>query len=555
MTPPPVPRSTSINATTTGTEVQFSHRDRLVILVGLMLGMFLAALDQTIIATALPRISSDLHGVEHLSWIVSSYLLTSTAATPIYGKLSDLYGRKAMLQIAIVIFLLTSVLCALSATMPQLIAFRALQGLGGGGLIAMAHATIADVISPRERGRYQAYIASTFAAASVLGPVLGGLFVDHLTWRWVFWINLPIGVGALIMAQITLRRLVVRRLRHRIDYPGALLIVAAVLCVLLVTTTGGNEVPWTSPVIAGLSAAALVFGVLAVLQELRASEPILPPRLFQNRVYVVANLINVLVTVSLLGSITFLPLFLQLVYGLGAGDSGLMLMPLTISQVVGAISTGRLVAATGRYKIFPVLGVVCTGTGMILLSMAGGSLLLAGVAMVLCGIGTGLVMPVMLVAVQNAVDVRDLGTATSSISFFRSMGGSFGVALFGAVLIARLDTHVGLIPGHDALGPDPGVALLHAGAQALDLVPAAIRSAVAAAMAHAFSDLFRVGAGIALLTFIAAILLKELPLKTAVGPAAPEDEKAPPSPPLLSRGDDAGRIAAAMGDPEAPLPH
>ncbi|HEY0524788.1 MAG TPA: MDR family MFS transporter, partial [Stellaceae bacterium] len=467
MTPPPVPRSTSVGTTTTtGTEVQFGHRDRLVILVGLMLGMFLAALDQTIIATALPRISSDLHGVEHLSWIVSSYLLTSTAATPIYGKLSDLYGRKAMLQVAIVIFLLTSALCALSATMPQLIAFRALQGLGGGGLIAMAHATIADVISPRERGRYQGYIASTFAAASVLGPVLGGLFVDHLTWRWVFWINLPIGIGALVMAQITLRRLVVRRLRHRIDYPGALLIVAAVLCVLLVTTTGGNEVPWTSPVIAGLTAAALVFGVLAVVQELRTSEPILPPRLFQNRVYLVANLINVLVTVSLLGSITFLPLFLQLVYGLGAGDSGLMLMPLTISQVVGAISTGRLVAATGRYKIFPVLGVACTGAGMILLSAAGGSLLLAGVAMVLCGIGTGLVMPVMLVAVQNAVDVRDLGTATSSISFFRSMGGSFGVALFGAVLIARLDTHVGVIPGHDALGPDPGVALLHAGAQA-----------------------------------------------------------------------------------------
>ena len=554
MTPPPVPRSTSVGTTTTtGTEVQFGHRDRLVILVGLMLGMFLAALDQTIIATALPRISSDLHGVEHLSWIVSSYLLTSTAATPIYGKLSDLYGRKAMLQVAIVIFLLTSALCALSATMPQLIAFRALQGLGGGGLIAMAHATIADVISPRERGRYQGYIASTFAAASVLGPVLGGLFVDHLTWRWVFWINLPIGIGALVMAQITLRRLVVRRLRHRIDYPGALLIVAAVLCVLLVTTTGGNEVPWTSPVIAGLTAAALVFGVLAVVQELRTSEPILPPRLFQNRVYLVANLINVLVTVSLLGSITFLPLFLQLVYGLGAGDSGLMLMPLTISQVVGAISTGRLVAATGRYKIFPVLGVACTGAGMILLSAAGGSLLLAGVAMVLCGIGTGLVMPVMLVAVQNAVDVRDLGTATSSISFFRSMGGSFGVALFGAVLIARLDTHVGVIPGHDALGPDPGVALLHAGAQALDLVPATIRSAVAAAMAHAFSDLFRVGAGIALLTFIAALLLKELPLKTAVGTVDSEDEKAP-SPPLLSRGDDAGRIAAAMGDPEAPLP-
>ncbi len=548
MTPPSVPRSSTSSASTSSAvavgaeaEAQFSHRDRIVILVGLMLGMFLAALDTTIIATALPRIAADLHGVEHLSWVVSSYLLTSTAATPVYGKLSDLYGRKVMLQIAIVVFVLTSALCALSATMAQLIAFRALQGLGGGGLIAMAHATIADIISPRERGRYQGYIASTFAAASVLGPVLGGLFVDHLTWRWVFWINLPIGVGALVMAQVTLRGLVARRLRHRIDYPGALLIVAAVLCLLLVTTMGGNEVPWTSPVIAGLTAAALIFGVLAVFQELRASEPILPPRLFANRVYVVANLINMLVTVGLFGTITFLPLFLQLVGGLSAGDSGLMLMPLTVSQVAGAICAGRLVAATGRYKIFPVLGVACTGAGMLLLSVSGGSLLLAGAAMVLCGAGIGLVMPVMVVAVQNAVDVRDLGTATSSISFFRSIGGSFGVALFGAVLLARLDALVGIIPGHEAIGPAPGVTLLHAGAQAIDLAPAALRSALAAAIDHAFGDLFLVGAGIALLTFVAALMLKELPLKTSVGAAAGSGE--------------AGRIAAAAGDdPEARPP-
>src|SRR5258708_5836300 len=212
-----------------------------------MLGMFLSALDQTIVATALPRISADLQGVAHLSWVVSAYLLTSTAATPIYGKLSDLYGRKIMLQIAITVFLVTSLLCGIAASMGQLIIFRGLQGLGGGGLIAMAHATIADVISPRERGRYQAYIAAVFAVASVVGPVLGGLFVDHLTWRWVFWINLPLGIGALIMSQVTLKRLVAKRVRHKIDYLGAVLVVSAVCCVLLVTTMGGNDVAWNSP--------------------------------------------------------------------------------------------------------------------------------------------------------------------------------------------------------------------------------------------------------------------------------------------------------------------
>jgi EmrB/QacA subfamily drug resistance transporter len=508
--------------------MRFSHRERVVILIGLMLGMFLAALDQTIVATALPRISSDLHGIEHLSWIVSAYLLTSTAATPIYGKLSDLYGRKIMLQIAIVIFLLTSILCALAATMGQLIAFRALQGLGGGGLLAMAHATIADVISPRERGRYQAYIASTFAVSSVIGPVLGGLFVDHLTWRWVFWINLPIAVGALVLSELTLKRLVARRLRHRIDYPGAVLIVAAVCCVLLVTTMGGNEAAWDSPLIAGLAAGAVVLFALCVVQERRASEPILPPRLFADRVFLIASMVNVLTSIIMLGGIVFMPLFLQLVYGLGAGDSGLMLIPFTGATVVAAISAGRLMAATGRYKIFPLVGVTLILAGMVWLSMVTPAtpLALTGGAMVLCGLGIGLVMPILVVVVQNTVETRDLGTATASISFFRSMGGSFGVALFSAVVIARLNSLVGAVPGQAVLGASPGITLLHAGAQALDLAPAAIRAPVTAAITQAFHDTFLVGAGLALLTFVLALILREVPLRTTVGRGAGEGQVA-----------------------------
>lgn len=516
-------------ATPEASSVRFTHRETLVIIAGLMLGMFLAALDQTIVATALPRIASDLHGVEHLSWIVSGYLLTSTAATPIYGKLSDLYGRKIMLQIAIVIFLFTSALCALATTMGQLIAFRALQGLGGGGLLAMAHATIADVISPRERGRYQAYFASTFAVASVIGPVLGGVFADHLTWRWVFWINLPIGVGALIVSQSALTRVIAKRLRHKIDYLGALLVVTAVCCVLLVTTMGGNEAAWRSPLIEGLAAAALGLFVLCVAQELRASEPILPPRLFANATFSIASLINLVTSIGMLGGIIFMPLFLQLVYRLDASDSGLMLIPFTGTTVIAAISAGRLMSTSGRYKIFPLVGTVLTGSGMVVLSLLTSAtpLPVVGVTMALCGFGIGFVMPIMLVVVQNTVEGRDIGTATASISFFRSMGGSFGVALFGAVLIAGLNARIARMSGHEALGADPGVQLLHAGGRALELAPASLRPAVEAAITYAFHDVFHVGAGLALVAFIAVLLLKEVPLKTNAGAVFGKDKGSP----------------------------
>ncbi len=504
------------------TAPRLTHRETLIVLVGLMLGMFLSALDQTIVATTLPQMSAELHGVGHLSWVVSGYLLTSTATTPIYGKLSDLYGRKIMLQVAVGIFLLTSILCAIATTMGQLIAFRALQGLGGGGLVAMAHATIADVISPRDRGRYQGYIAGTWGVASVVGPVLGGLFVEYLSWRWVFWINLPLGMCGLLLSQITLARLKPKRVRHSIDYLGALLIVAGVCCILLITTMGGNEVAWSSPVIVALGAAALVLFALCVLQELHAREAILPPRLFANQSFVFSNLVNLFSAICQLGSIIFLPLFLEMVYGLQPGDAGLMLIPLIGTSVVAAIVTGRRMSSSGRYRIFPILGSLLAVSGMMVLCVTSATtpLVLPGLAMATCGLGFGLIGPVLIVVVQNAVEPRDLGTATSSISFFRSMGGSFGVALFGAILIARLGALIAGVPGGEALGAEPGIQLMHAGAQALDLAPAALRPAVAAAIAHAFHDVFLVGAVIALLSALSAILLKEIPLKTTPGLAA-----------------------------------
>ncbi len=500
----------------------FSYRETVVILAGLMFGFFLAALDQTIVATALPRMSADLHGVEHLSWIVSAYLLTSTAATPIYGKLSDLYGRKVMLDAAIIIFLLTSLLCAIATSMGQLIAFRALQGLGAGGLISMCHAVIADVISPRERGRYQAYIAGAFFVAALVGPVLGGFFADYLSWRWIFWINLPIGAIALYMSHRTLRRLTVHHIRHRIDVLGAVLIVSAVCCILMVTTMGGKDVPWDSPVIKLLVGASVVLFLLCLVQERMASEPILPPRLFAITVFVVANIINALTSLIMLGAIILVPLFLQLVFGLAAANSGLLLIPLTATMSLAAIYAGRRIARTGRYKALPAAGMLLTGACLAGLAFVGAStpLAVAGTLIAGCGIGVGLVGPVMMVAIQNAVQARDLGTATSSISFFRSLGGSFGVALFSAVLIARLNGLLGDIPGHEALGDSPGLQLLRAGTRALTLAPEALQPIVADAVTAAFHTVFALGAGLALLCFVAVLFLKEVPLSTT--PAALE---------------------------------
>jgi EmrB/QacA subfamily drug resistance transporter len=520
MTLPSVSASPEASLPVSGPPV-FSHQEKIAIVAGLMLGMFLAALEQTIVTTALPGIAAELKTAEHMSWVVSAYLLTSTAATPIYGKLSDLYGRKLMLQIAIGIFLLTSLLCGLAQTMTELIIYRALQGLGGGGLLAMAHATIADVVSPRERGRYQGYIAAVFATASVAGPVLGGLFTVHLGWQWIFWINVPFGLAALVAAERTLKRLHVKRLRHRIDYAGAVLIVSAVCCILLITTMGGNDVAWDSPIIAGLAVASVVLFGLSIWQERRAPEPILPPRLFRNRNYVIAMSASLLLAMIMIGGLVFMPLFLQMIYRLPADQAGLLMIPLTLTAVLGAVTAGQMVTRTGRYKHFPLIGLTLQIVSMLLLGTVDAATphWRSAMYMGLSGYGIGLFMPVILISVQNTVEYRDLGVGTASVSFFRSMGGSFGVALFSAVLIAMLDRLIAVLPGATVLGPQPAVQLLRAGPAALDSAPAGLRDGVLLAMTDAFQILFWLAAAIAILALGIIAFLREIPLRTSAGAA------------------------------------
>jgi EmrB/QacA subfamily drug resistance transporter len=495
-----------------------SPREIVVVVIGVMLVFFLASLDQAIVATALPHIAANLDGDAHLSWIVSGYLLASTAVTPIYGKLSDFYGRKPLLQAAIIIFVGASVLCALAWSMPALIGFRVLQGIGCGGLFSMAQATIGDVVAPHERGRYQAYISVNYALSSVLGPALGGFFSDHLSWRWVFWINLPIGLAALVMAQLTLKKLAVRGIRHHIDYPGALLIVAALVAILLITTMGGNDVAWQSPTILSLGIAAVILAGFAVLQERRVTEAILPPRLFKAPSFTVAMVISMLISICLFGASVYLPLFLQLVFGFSASTAGLLVIPQSAGVVLGALPGGRWITKTGKYRRLPIFGALLLALGLFLLSTTGhdSSGLSVMLYMAMTSTGAGMAMPALLIAAQNAVDPRDLGAATAVVNCFRFMGASFGVALFGAVVIATLNAS---LQGQHLAGIST-LALLHAGPAALAHTPVTERDHVSHALEHAFSVMFLVGTVIAVLAFLAAFRLKEVPLRLTSGMVA-----------------------------------
>ena len=498
-----------------------THRQTVVILAGLFLGMFLGALDQTAIATALPAVAADLHGAQHLSWVVAGFLLTSTGATPIYGKLSDLYGRKLMLQVAIVIFVGASALSAMAGDMVQLILFRALQGIGAGGLISMAQATIADIVSPRERGRYQPYIAGAFAVASAIGPIMGGFFVDHLSWRWIFWVNIPLGLGALWMAQRNLQGLRIKGQRHRIDYPGAVLIVGAVATLILALSMVGRTGRWTDPTVLGLFGLAVALFILCVLRERMALDPILPPRLFANHTFVVANMINLLTSASNIGLIILIPLFLQIQFRLPASEAGLLLIPYVATNTLGAIVCGRIMSTTGRYRWLPVFGTACSALGMAGMAFVTPAVPLGWLVplVALAGMAGGFAGPVMMVAIQNSTDVRDLGTSTASISFFRSLGGAFGVALLSAVLIWQMNLLLAAMPGLGMLGVEPGLTILRGGAGALDPVPAALQGRADRLVGIAFHWAFATGAFLASLTFILSLLLREAPLKTTSGRA------------------------------------
>jgi EmrB/QacA subfamily drug resistance transporter len=473
-----------------------TKRQTLLTFTGLLLAMLLASLDQTIVSTALPTIVGDLGGIDQLSWVVTAYLLAATVTMPLWGRISDLYGRKRLFQAAIVVFLAGSALSGAAQTIGELIAFRALQGLGAGGLMTLAMAIVADIVSPRERGRYQGYIQMVFVVASVAGPLLGGLFTDHASWRWVFYVNLPIGAVALAVISTSLH-LPVERTRKRIDYLGAALLAGGLTCILLVTTWGGREYAWGSSEIAALGAGALVLLVAFAAQERRAPEPILPLRLLSEPVFNIVSAVLFLTTCAFFAAIVFMPLYLQLVTGASATESGLLLLPLLLGATTSTFVAGRLVTRTGRYKVFPICGLALMAIGLLLLSRldAHSSRATAGVFLVVFGVGFGMVSQILTVAIQNAVERRDIGIATASANLFRSLGGSVGVAVFGAIFASRVPA--GIDGAQLAKRPDPG------------------------AVADALHSVFLAAAPVAALGLAAVLLLKEVPLRGRAAPPAP----------------------------------
>ena len=499
----------------------FSHRQILVILGGVMAGMLLFALDQGIVGTALPRIVSELGGLNQLSWVVTAYLLTSTATTPLWGKISDLYGRRLIFQVAIVIFLLGSALSGLSQNMGQLIAFRALQGVGGGGLFAIALSIIGDVIPPRERGRYQGYFGAVFGVSSVAGPLLGGWLTDGPGWRWIFYINLPVGLAALVITSMALTMPVVRR-QHKIDYLGAAAIAAAVTCLLLYLDWRGNAYGWAEPGALALLAGFVVLSVAFVRVELRAAEPIIPMRLFRNQVFSVGNAFGFLAGVAFFGGIIFLPIYLQTVKGMSPTQSGLALLPAIVGIFSTSVTSGRLISRTGRYRIYPIIGAVVLVVSLLLLSTLSVDTPFWKVALYefLFGAGLGFTMQTVLTAVQNAVEFRDLGTATSSVTFFRQMGGSVGAAVFGAVLSSRLAHYLtealaqaGIRSGAGGVNVNPN------NVQAIQQLAEPVKSVVLGAFSHALDNVFLVGVPFIVVALVVALFLREVPLRA--GPGAP----------------------------------
>jgi EmrB/QacA subfamily drug resistance transporter len=512
----------SAPATTTANpaeEAGFTHRQILMIMSGLMLGMFLAALDQTIVATALPTIVGDFHRSDLLSWVITAYLLASTASTPLWGKAGDLYGRKRVFQLAIVVFLVASALCGASQNMYELIAFRGLQGIGGGGLISLVFAIIGDVIPPRQRGRYQGYFGAVFGVSSVVGPLAGGFAVDNLSWRYIFYINLPLGIVALIVTNRVLR--LPKRTRHvLIDWWGALLLVAGVSCILLATQSGGTD-GWGSWQVVGLFVLGAVGLAGFVLREKMAPEPILPLELFRMQIFTVSNIVSFVSGVAMFGALAFLPQYLQLVHGVSATESGLLLLPLLVGLLVMSIGSGRYISRTGRYRWFPLAGTILVTIGLILLTRLGAhtSLVIVSLDILVFGAGLGLFIQVLTLVVQNAVPMRQMGVATSSVTFFRSMGGAIGASALGAVLTAGIASEFPhFLPAAALKGGGDKVAQLVQSPDALNalkITHPALHEGIIQAYSHAIDRLFLVAVPVSVLSVIAALFIKQVKLRVS----------------------------------------
>jgi len=498
----------------TGEPAPLPQRQVLLAFSAMMLATLLAALDQTVVATALPQIVTDLHGFRDLSWVVSSFLVAATVTVPLYGKLSDLYGRRRMFVVAISIFLVGSALCGAAQSMGQLIAFRAIQGVGAGGLLPLSQAAIADLFSPRERGRYQGYIGSMWATAAVAGPLLGGTLTDAASWRWIFFINLPLGAIALVVVLRTMRAPATVR-AHTIDYLGAAVLSVAITCLLLACTWGGTTYPWDSAQVLVTGLGGLVLAVVFVAIERRVAEPLLPLALFRDRIFSVSTAGGFVVGAIIFAVSIYVPVFSQGVQEISATSSGVVLIPFSLGWVAAATVTGQLISRTGRYRPFPIVGSVFILGGLTLLTLLGeGSppVAVAGI-LVITGIGMGMTFQPYIIATQNAVEVSNLGIATATIQFFRSMGGSLAVAALGTLLANRLATELPARLGAAGAARVDTDRLLGGGAS----VPGGLSAGVQAALADALHSVFLAAVPLGLVALLLAVALPELPLRTWSG--------------------------------------
>ncbi|MEV1010063.1 MDR family MFS transporter [Streptomyces sp. NPDC049881] len=496
-----------------------------VVLMALLIAMMLAMLDNMIIGTAMPTIVGELGGVAHLSWVVTAYTLATAASTPIWGKVGDMYGRKGAFLSSIVIFLIGSALSGIAQNMGELIAFRAVQGLGAGGLMVGVMAIIGDLIPPRERGRYQGMIAGVMALAMIGGPSLGGFITDHWGWRWTFYINLPLGAVALVMVTSVLH-LPKRRAQGRIDYLGAGLLTVGITAIVLVTTWGGSEYDWVSGQIIGLA----VLGVLALaaflFAERRAAEPVVPLHIFRNRNFTLAAIVGFVTGFVMFGGTLYLPLYQQAVQGASATNSGLQLLPMLLGMMIVSMLAGRWTSSTGRYRALPIIGSVLMVVGMLLLATMGvdTSRVTSGVFMAVLGAGMGFLMQTSMLIAQNSVEMKDIGVASSTSTLFRTLGSSFGVAVMGALFTNAVQDEMASRVGADAESATGESAQLTA--DALAALPTPLREAYEYAVSSGTHIAFLVGGLIAVVSLVAAVFIRETPLRGG-GPAKAAEPAGP----------------------------